>query len=232
MIPGMTGPVSMTGEFEPIPLSTISVVGSNWSEDSASVAYPVGLTIRKGDVALLFNYVTRSPSGSNPTTVIPSGLTSLLNQTGNTVEFDNPNFGKSRGIISYKILEGTETGSLTGMQHDRYEGMGLLIVRGNVRISGVTLNGSNWQGSNNNPSAQNINADTGTPPMLVFGWTARGSDATFTTNSPAFATQITSPTRFKLGYTAYASSPVDHAIDSDLGTTDFAMLCGGWFQFT
>lgn len=232
MIPGMTGPVAITGEFEEIPLSTISVAASNWSEDSASVAYPAGFTLRKGDVALLFDCVTRGPSSSNVPAVTPDGYTNLLNQTASTVELSGSEFGKLRSIISCRVLDGSESGTLTGMLQNRYEGKGLLIVRGNVRIKGVTLNGSSFQGGGVNPSERTINADTGTPPLLVFGWTARGADAAFTQNSPAFASHISEPTRFKLGWTAYAASPLDHTIDSDRGGEQFSMLCGGWFQFT
>lgn len=229
-IPGMTGPISSGGKRK---LTSISVIGSNYSEDTDTVAYPVGVPLQPGDVGVCFNYCTSENNGANPTTVIPAGYTSLFNQTGSTSEIDPPDSGKARAIVSYKILDGSESGTLLGMIENRREGMAILIVRGNIPATTVELAGENFQGFSNNPSEQDILSNLGVVPLLVFGWATReAAPAVFTKNTPAFGTLLDAPNRFIIGYTVYNVNPLMHEIDSDQGSGLYASLMGGYLQFS
>lgn len=236
-IPGMSGVHGAGGGLSP--LSTISVAGVNFSESSETIAYPPAVELREGDVALFFDFCTAENNGSAPTTVIPFGYTALQNSTGNTFEIDAPDVGRCRFILSYKILTGSEFGTLTGMIENRNEEKFLMIVRGNVPIAGVTVHDYSFLGANSNPPETTITSGSGQVPLLAFAQVLKtGNPPAFTAQSPAFANMFNTPTRFIVGYTVYNTNPVNHTVDSDAsgiggaGPNNWAARVEGYFQFT
>lgn len=233
-IPGMAGVVAGGGL---VALSAISVIGSNNSEESATISYPA-IALQAGDVAIMFDYCGNDPDTGNVSTVVPAGFTSLANTQSDKFGTGPGVHGRARYIISYKILDGSETGSLTGMTDNDYEGKFLLIVRGNVPIVAVTLHDYSFQGSNGNPSSVVIDAADGTVPLLVFGEPGKSSpQAGFTSQSPAFATALDGNDETLLGYTVYNTSPINHTVDSDgAGLSPpgnlFCFLATGYIQFS
>lgn len=238
-IPGMAGVVASGGSKSAF--GALAVIGSNYSEETATVAYPVGVVLKKGDVAIHFDFCHGELNGSNPTSVIPSGFTSLSDLTGFGIEVDAPDISRTRFIISYKILTGFESGTLLGMQSNRYEGKFILILRGSTEATNVTIGGYayNSPGAGTpNPATIVIPAGSGIKPLLVFGYATKDSpQAVFTngTPSPAFGTLNAAPDRQILGYTVYNKGDiaVSHTVDSDAaGSSRHAALAGGYIAFS
>lgn len=191
MLPG-TVPIFVTGG-----VSSLSFV------DSATSTGPT-LTIpalaAAGDLAYLFDY-SQIGTGT-PTTVVPTGFTSLANTTD-----------VSRAISSYKIIAAGEPGSsITGMDSDN-DNKVMFVFRGNVAISTVTPSTWNSQGGGS-PSTQTVTASGQTTPLVVIGAVGQATTAAFTTESPAFDATVTVNSRIEAGYKIYNSSPADHSIDA------------------
>jgi hypothetical protein len=220
-IPGMSGVNGATGGLSP--LTSIAVAGVNFSESSASVAYPAGLELQEGDAAIFFDFCTRSPTNNNVQNVVPVGYTQLQTSTGNTFEFEPSEFGKCRYTLSYRILDGSEIGTITGMIEDRNEEKFLMVVRGNVPIVSVSTHDYEFLGASSNPAAGTILATTGSLPLIALSQVIKtGTAPAFTTQTPAFATTYNAATRFLAGYTVYNSGPQNHSVDSDgAGISDF-----------
>ena len=162
-----------------------------------------------GDVAVLWDFAFKS-SGA-PTTVVPSGFSTIFNNNG-TMTY--------RGIASYKILDGTEAStSLTGMNETEESKILVLFSAGAASVAEQDVDSAY---SASNPSAQTVTASGGTAPLLVLGFAAtRGSAPTaFDTASPAFDAEVVytpaSP-YLMLGYKIYnpGDSLSNHSVDID-----------------
>lgn len=183
-------------------LSTMAFFASAASLSTSSVTWPAGIQV--GDVAVFFDTVS-----DNPTLAYPAGFTPLANVTGATLYVS---------AISYKICDGTEAGTLTGMTFVLTMGAKVLLVfRGNKPVAQVTPSG--WQLTSaigTPPALQNIVASAGATPLIVCGWGAGGTVSTvsFTTAAPAFDAAVPTPSvqRGLAGYKIYNSSPADHAL--------------------
>lgn len=91
-------------------------------------------------------------------------------------------------VAQYRMLDGTETGNISGMSNDMQHKY-LALYRGtNRRILNVTADAWFALGSNN-PPATNINATTGSAPKAVFGWLSNLGVGNFAIQTPAFVTQ-------------------------------------------
>lgn len=184
-------------------LTSVSLFSSTTSTAS-TIAWPGSL--QAGDLALLTDY---AGGVSVPTTVVPSGFTQIANVVGGTV---------SRMIESYRILDGTETGNITGMSSVGQTKV-LRIFRGNKAIVTVTPSTWNGEGTTGNPSPQVVSAP-GSVPCLILGAATGGS---FSTASPAFDGTQAVGTTSVTGYKIYNASPAAHTIDIGDGSTDILM---------
>jgi hypothetical protein len=191
-------------------LSSLSFVDSATST-GASVTGPAG--ILPGDLLVLFDRAVAAGSGTPPTTVLPSGFTSISNSPGSNAA---PN--SVRSILSYKIADGSEaSASLTGMNGSS-NGKMLAVFRGDAPVSSVSPSTPNAETTDGNPASQNVAASGGVAPLIVVGAYGCGTAAVDPrTFSPAKDAEITSSgtgTRY-LAYKIYNSSPADVTVDMD-----------------
>ncbi len=195
MLPGIASVVASAGG-----ITSISLFSSTTST-AATIAWPGGL--QAGDVAVLSDV---AQGFGVVTSVLPSGFTLIVDCSTGTSFLP-------RNIESYRILDGSETGNITGMS-DVGTGKWLRIFRANRPITSVTPSTWNQEPTTGNPAAQNVAAP---PAGSIIIATAYGSDGStaFSTASPAFdGTQAFGPGGTAIGgYKIYVSSPAGHTID-------------------
>lgn len=129
-------------------------------------------TIQAGDLAIFFDWA-RNSTTTIPTTAIPSGFTSIA-------EVSQATTNGVKAAVSYKILDGTESGTtLTGMNATILPKQ-ILIYRPTGVISSVTVNGLNQQATASAPTNQTL--DLGTyNTALDIGFAQYCSSGTVTT---------------------------------------------------
>jgi hypothetical protein len=151
-------------------LSSLSVFATaNDASATSSITCPSNVVA--GDLICFFEDAL-SASGQ----AIPSGFT-LISGTLIT---------NNRAVWSYKIATGTEGGtSITGMTGGTFYTKVLLIFRGDVPISAVTVASVNQQATAGDPTAQTVTASSGVPPLVVL--------ASYTTGTGPIATRTFSP---------------------------------------
>jgi len=179
--------------------------------------------VQQYDVGVLIDYASNSFS-PEPTQAGPSGFTSLSTSIN----------GARRGTASYKVFNGTESGStLTGQAGDAFNSKVLLVFRPNSPIGTVTP--STWleESTGGNPSPQIIAASGGQAPLIRI---AAASDNNTTTPSfsagtfDATVTQATGTGRTIAGYAIQNSAGSDDSVDmNDFGTN---WLVSGWLRFS
>lgn len=184
----------------PMGVRSISVFGTNTAA-SNSISLPA--SIIAGDFIVLHQF-TRSAIG-DAAAVTPGGFTnihSLLNS-------------QNRSMIDVKIANGTEGGtSITGMD-DSFDFKIVVVYRGDVPITGYTVNSLNEEGTTGNPAAQNVTSSSGTVPLVVLGHycsTGTVSPRTFGVTADA---ELTADVNFYIKYKIYNSSPLDVSVDMD-----------------
>lgn len=193
---------------------------SSTTATTSSITCP---TVQPFDVAVLFDWAYSLSAVSE---VYPSDFGPLISQTDN--------FGGVfyRGCISYKLLNGGESGtSLAGMNES---GMGktLLVFRPNGVIGTVTA--STWIGeiTINNPSSQLIGASGQPAPLVRFAYGAVNVTTTPDFSVGTFDATVTVSTgsaRSRAGYAVQNSSPSDDTVDM----TDYGgnWLASGYLRF-
>jgi len=188
-----------------VALTSISVVASATSV-SGTITWPGGL--QAGDVAFICDWLRQS-SGT-PTEVVASGFTKIFSD-GNT------GTNSQHMLLEYKILTGSESGSLTVQDGTSADGKVMLIIRGNEAIARVTASTPTNSGvTASNPSPQDILASGGTPPLIALGCFGASSAISPRTWSPSPDGEVgSSNNQCWVGYKIYNSSPADHSIDMD-----------------
>lgn len=173
------------------------------TDGNASIVAPAGII--RGDLLVLLDRVSTT---SVPTTVVPSGFTTIRNDNDATAV---------RMITSYKIADGTEGGaSITGMVAGTFEdGKAMAVFRGNVPITGVTIGSSSGQIVNTNPTGQNVVASGGLVPLIVFGAFVSNTAVDPRSFTPAKDAEINPDTLLYLAWKIYNAAPSDTAIDMD-----------------
>jgi hypothetical protein len=186
---------------------------SQTSASASTIAWPA--SIQAGDLAVLFDQ--GDAIGSPPTSVIATGFTALANATSVVV----------RSIAEYKILTGTETGSITGLNGTQNM-KALYIFRGDIPITSVSPSVWNAEGTTGDPALQTVAASGGVAPLVVLA-AAHGTNGTtsFSTASPAFDAAVSfGPSNIgRSGYKIYNSSPLDHTVDM-VDNNDNALISG------
>jgi hypothetical protein len=219
-VPGMTGIASGGIRKERLPLTSVSKINHSLSFDTASIAWPTG--IRAGDLAFLYDWSYVENDGGDAAFAMPTGFTAIVNATGLSGEVDTPDQGKTRVIVSYRILDGLENpeSSLVGMIGNRSEGKILILFRGNVRIRSVVAQSLNAEILT--ASSRVITSASGAVPLIAwaFGAANSGTQLGFTVNSPAFSEIITNTVRMTSGYKIYTSAPASHTVDGFSGSGD------------
>lgn len=178
---------------------------------AVTIAWPAN--IRKGDLAVLFDDAENTGTTPIPTTVLPTGFTSLADNGMTAV----------RTRVSYKICDGTESGNITGMTGTSSIQKTLYIVRGTNEISSVVTSTFTSVMDGNDPAAQNTTLVGLQPPVIYFahGGNRTGPASTFTTESPALDSKVTDIAN-TTGYKIYNESPANHTVDTaDLSTANW-----------
>lgn len=201
----------LPGMFPFVPIAaaggaTIALFGSNTSTAS-TIAVPA--SVAAGDLMVL---VDKAYNGGifAPFTVLATDFTSISNLTTTGSVF-------IRQILSYKLAVGTEGGTtLTGMNGGVGNAKALYVFRRTAAASSLNLSTANEQLTSGDPSAQNVAASGGTPPLVVIG--AYGA-RTETIDPRTFSTtkdgEINPNTTLYLAYKIYNESPSDTSIDMD-----------------
>lgn len=183
-----------------------------------SVTWP---TVAANDIAVFCD--NARDTGTISSNGLPSGFT-LIEDTGADT---------ARGVWSYKVCTGSESGSLTGMADYTVNTKLLYIFRPNIPAA-VTLVDWDSEQTSGNPASQTITISGQKPAVIVLGsaFCSSGSGV-FSTESPAFdgTTSVGSGGAMKVGYKVYNASPANHTIDmADLGTRN--ILMGGAIRLT
>jgi hypothetical protein len=187
-------------------LSTITAALSATSTAS-TITFPGGIIA--GDLIVLLDVA--STAGSPPSAVTPSGFTQIGSSITGT---------STRQTLWLKLAAGTETGNLTGMNGTTNR-KAMYVFRGNVAATAVNSGSVGGQMTAGNPTAQNVTASSGTPPLVVIGaYSVFGSSATVNprTMSPAKDGEIEAGGAGAdawLAYKIYNSSPSDVSVDMD-----------------
>lgn len=162
-----------------------------------------------GDIAVYVNRSTYVVTTPIPTTVIPSGWTSVSNLAGATY---------IRSIIAYKILVSGDPGASITIMDSTYDAAVLFIFRPTTAISSLSYASLSEETLDTDPTAQTVTSQT--EPYIVIG--ACGSTASCTFNTSwATATQIINSTTnyVRLGYLIFNSNPSSTSIDmADAGS--------------
>lgn len=187
-------------------LTTISFQDSS-SSTAETITAPA--SIDAGDLLVFCDFATQVFSA--PAAVTPSGFTNFVNASaGGAVGV--------RGMISYKIADGTEdSSSITGMNGNNGNYKVLLQFRGNVAISSVTANVIGTPTvTSGDPSSQNLAASGGTVPLVAIAYySSSGNIAGARTFSPAADAELNADDNLYVKYKLYDNSPADHTVDMD-----------------
>lgn len=217
----------MVAFFFPPPLlsSPLSSVAFQTSADSSgqTITCP---TVLPGDIGVLFDTATDSTS-SIPANVVPSGFTQL--QTSAFSAF-------YRTTLSYKVFNGSESGSaITGMNGNHSNAKILIVFRPNAPIASVGTSTFLQETTTGNPSPQLIAAAGQGSPLIRLATCVNGAG----TSSPNFTsgtfdstiTKAGSDSSIRAGYAIQNVSPSNDTVDSgDSGAGN--CLISGWMNFT
>jgi len=188
----------------------------------ATIAWP---TVQDGDVAVLFDGARDGGSSSIPADVTPADFTQV-NTIGHM-----PSTNGYRTSIAYKICDGSETGDITGLDGNSLERKALLIFRGNVPITGVTVQDTDAVAAAADPAAQTITSGSGAVPLVALSlhWqytSVQGQSMTANTGSVASGTYLTA--RYKI----YDASPANVTVDQSMGTAAQNHLHSCYLEFS
>lgn len=203
------------------PLTTITQVLSATSTGS-TISVPSG--VQAGDLIVLFD-AAGSSNTSIPTQVIPSGFTSIVDNT-----LVASGAAGQRNTLSYKIASGTEgSTSLTGMNGSNNNRKALLVFRGNVPAAIATVGDAAGQATDGNPSEQIVNASGGVAPLVVIGtWSLFPVGGTVDPRSfsPAKDGEINPTAQMYMAWKIYNTAPADVSVDmTDEGAGNTLQSC-------
>lgn len=190
-------------------VATISFIASTTST-AATITAPA--TINAGDLLILFD--NNDQLSSTPPSVVPTGFTQITVYTGD----DGTVFYK--GLISYKIANGTEDSStITGLA-SLFSGVRkcLLQFRGNIAITSITPVSIDASFTEGDPASRVVPSASGVVPLIVFAeyfCNSSSISAATRTFSPAADGEVNSSNFQYIKYKIYNSSPAD--ITADLG---------------
>jgi hypothetical protein len=177
------------------------------SATSSATTLTAPSTIVAGDLLVWSeNSVT---FGGLPTSVVPTGFTSISNNTVGT---------NRRIITAYKIaVSGDASSTITGMTTNNALTKMLLVFSTNGATSASVFD-IGYETTNNDPAAQTITSGSGTPPLVSIGYVRTGTgtysmtpteDGVVSTNSDVAGSFFV--------YKIYNSSPADVTVDATDG---------------
>lgn len=214
----LMGFIPTVGHLAGARVSTLTRVADGGSA-SSTTSLPSGS--QAGDVCILFDFANNS-SGT-PTTVVPSGFTTISNLDGGST---------SRRILSAGILTAADitAGTLTGMSGTNYVHKLVVGFRPDVAITSGSVGSANEEITNGNPTLQTITASGGAAPLVVFAMGCQNSGITMSGTLTSTGTQVTNlNSRLRAYYHIYNTSPADLTVDmGDFGNNN--SLHSAYFQ--
>lgn len=182
---------------------------------NAALAAPPTITIPSeaavGDIAVLYDSTINSASPA-PTSVVPSGWTSVNDSAGSFV----------RVIASYKLLVSGDPGStITGMAGTNFQGKSLLIFRKSVVATTVSAFSAAGQVTSGDPTPQVVTSSGGVVPIIVVATYCVGAFSgvlTTPTFTPTATGLFTPVNRVQVAYRVFETSPLD--VTANLGDTN------------
>lgn len=207
VLPGMFPAAAMASK---VPLVALAQVDSATSS-AETITVPAGVIA--GDLLVLLD---NAQGATVPTTVIPSGFTSIGNINDG---------GQARQILSYKIADGSEASALLTGMNSTSETKALYVFRGNTRILSASPLSVNGQATTGNPTAQTVTAGAGVVPLVVIGGYGANAAVSPRTMTPAKDGEINSSTVMYLAYKIYNISPADVSVDMDDEGINYLQSC-------
>jgi hypothetical protein len=206
--------------------------GNNAIDNPGGFAGSSGPTItipasaQTGDMAILYD-MALSNSGTAPTSVVPSGWTSVSTLTGS-----NANGNGIRSIVSRRILTAGQAGSVvTGMNGSERDRKIMFVIRTAMPILGVTAVGWVSRLGGGTPSSIALSSSGGTPNMVVVAFAASENDVPSFSFGTVTDTNGASATRAAYRRYTKLDSPGNHTASAGDGG-DTNGLAAGWFEFT
>jgi hypothetical protein len=176
------------------------------SATSSAATITIPASAAAGDLAVLFDGAQNS-SGT-PTTVVPSGFTSIGNVNGGTASF------LLRAICSYRVLGAAEGGtSITGMDGTLSDNKIMLVFRPGSGSFSITASTPNGEATAGDPATQTVLAAAGTPPLIVFGYYRCSAALSGDSFSPTADSAVTNGAGATARYKYYETAPSDVTID-------------------
>lgn len=160
-----------------------------------------------GDLLVMYDNVSAT---TIPTSVVPTGFTSILNNTVST---------NRRVICSYKIATGSEAGTtITGLSGTGGALAKILIVFSTNGATTGTVKSIQYEQTDADPTAQTITSGSGVSPLVSIGFlrNASGTPVSSMTPTQDGSVVVTAHTGF---YKIYNSSPANVTVDTNDGGT-------------
>jgi hypothetical protein len=172
---------------------------------ASTITWPA---VAAGDIAVLFDY---AQSGSTPSSVTPDGFTNMCNSSD----------ADERAMTSFKLCNGSESGSLTGMNGATTNRKAMVTFRC-APGAGYAAHAGNTSGgfTNNDPGNITVTSGSGRTPLIVvacYRSTGAVNPRTFTVGgSAAKDGEVSFHTNtFYIAWKFYLSEPSDVVIDMD-----------------
>jgi len=175
----------------------------SYTAGTASVT--ISSSAQVGDIAVIFNVSYKL--FSTPSTVVPSGFTTIRNDSDST----------HRWITSYKKLVAGDPGASKNGMNEFSNGMSCIVFRPSRSCSYSFVNTA-FQTTNSNPTAHTVSVTSYSTPSIALGW-ANSGDSSTTFSSGTFDNTYTQ-NYIATGYKIYQNNGVraDNTIDmNDLG---------------
>lgn len=199
--------------------SVTSLVQHDSSIDESGGAFTLPNDIQAGDLIVVYDFAQSSASPP-PTTVVPSGFTSLINANDGNI---------NRLILSAKIAEAGDAGAVRTGMDSLAETKLVVTFRGDVPISQFSFASPNSQITTGNPTSQSVTAASGLVPLIVLAaYFVDGGAVSPRTFSPAKDGEVNATTvgDHWLAWKIYNSSPADTTVDmDDEGTFNGLLSC-------
>lgn len=199
MLPGFLPVVGLAASVVPLTLALHDSVTSS----AGTLTVPA--TVQAGDLLVLLDFALNS-SGS-PTEAYETDFTKI----------GTASFSPRRLSLSYKIATGSEASTAIGSAQDGTSSDRhiLAVFRASAPITSVVVNSVFEQGTNADPSPQNVTSASGDVPLVVLGAYAAASAISPRGFSPAEDGEFSPDTNSYLKYKIYNSSPADVTVDME-----------------
>jgi hypothetical protein len=199
--------------FAPPAVASVAFQASTTSTATSTITAPA--SIEPGDILVM---VDAGSGFGPPTKVVPAGFTEV---PGSELVI-----GAKRVVLSYKIATGSEDGAtITGMSTSPSNKI-ILQFRPNVPATAITPASVNAQATDADPTAQNVTASGGTPPLIVIATYGASAAVDPRTMSPAKDAEVASSTLQYIAYKIYNAAPADVSVDmDDEGTGNCLQSC-------